>query len=39
MHDGNDWVTIFGFGKIISLSELAQIVISEMVDSLEKKLE
>ena len=37
-HDGNDWVTIFGFGKIISLSELAQIVISEMVDSLAQEL-
>ncbi|MFQ6039846.1 MAG: CsgG/HfaB family protein [Candidatus Poribacteria bacterium] len=33
-HDGRDWETVFGFGRIISLTELAQIVISEMVDSL-----
>jgi len=33
-HDGNDRETVFGFGKIISLSRLAQIVISEMVENL-----
>ena len=37
-HDGNDWETVFGFGKIISLSQLAQIVISEMVESLVQEL-
>lgn len=33
-HDGEDWETIFGFGKVISLSQLAQIVVSEMVEGL-----
>jgi len=37
-HDGNDWETIFGFGRIISLNELAQVTISEMVESLAQKL-
>jgi len=36
--DGDDWETVFGFGRIISLSQLAQIVISEMVESLARKL-
>jgi polysaccharide biosynthesis protein PelC len=33
-HDGNDWEKMFGFGKIISLNQLAQITISEIVDNL-----
>jgi TolB-like protein len=37
-HDGNDWETVFGFGRIISLSQLAQIVVSEMVESLVREL-
>jgi TolB-like protein len=37
-HDGNDWETVFGFGRIISLSQLAQIVVSEMVESLLQEL-
>lgn len=32
--NGDDWETIFGFGRIISLSRLAQIVVSEMLESL-----
>lgn len=32
--DGNDWETVFGFGKIISLNQLAQIVVSEAVEFL-----
>ena len=32
--DGNDWETVFGFGKVISLNQLAQIVVSETVESL-----
>jgi len=39
IHDGNDWETVFGFGRIISLSRLAQIVISEMVEFLVRELE
>ncbi len=34
VHDGDDWETVFGFGKITSLSQLAKTVISEMVESL-----
>ena len=37
-HDGDDWEKVFGFGKVISLSRLAQIVVSEMVESLVKEL-
>lgn len=36
--DGNDWETVFGFGRIISLGKLTQIVISEMVESLMRAL-
>lgn len=36
--DGDDWETIFGFGRIISLSRLAQIVVSEMLESLTSEL-
>lgn len=39
IHDGNDWETVFGFGRIISLSQLAQIVLSEMVESLVQELQ
>ena len=38
VHNGNDWETIFGFGRITSQSRLAQIVVSEMVESLVKEL-
>ena len=37
-HEGDDWETIFGFRRIISLSRLAQIVVSEIVESLEREL-
>ncbi len=37
-HDGDDWETVFGFGRVISLSRLAQIVLSEIVESLVKGL-
>jgi hypothetical protein len=33
-HDGDDWETVFGFGRIISLTQLAQMVIAEMVETL-----
>ena len=36
--DGDDWETIFGFGKIVSLSQLAQKVVSEMMASLKQEL-
>ena len=39
MHDGDDWATVFGFGRIISLSELAQVVVSEVVEFLVQGLE
>ena len=38
MHDGDDWEKVFGFGRVISLSQLAQIVVSEAVDSLTREL-
>jgi hypothetical protein len=37
-HDGNDWETIFGFGRVISLSRLAQITVSEIVEYLTQEL-
>lgn len=37
-HDGDDWEKVFGFGRVVSLSQLAQIVISEMVEPLVKEL-
>lgn len=37
-HDGDDWETVFGFRRIISLSRLAQIVVSEMLESLTDEL-
>ncbi len=37
-HDGDDWETVFGFGRIVSISQLAQIVVSEMVESLVREL-
>jgi TolB-like protein len=37
--DGDDWETVFGFGRIISLSRLAQIVISEVLESLTDELQ
>ncbi len=36
--DGRDRETVFGFGRIISLSKLAQVVVSEMVESLVKEI-
>jgi len=36
--DGNDWETVFGFGRIVSLSRLAGIVVSEMLGSLTDEL-
>jgi len=38
MHDGDDREKIFGFGRVISLSQLAQIVVLEVVESLTREL-
>ena len=37
--DGDDWETVFGFGRIISLSRLARIVVSEVLESLTDELQ